>query len=431
MALPSSLTYAEMRAFMASAPVENPRIRVQSPPAPVRFVGRQPIVDEKGGLFGYELLSRSKPADAPPCDPEAATREIVDYWSTLLTNRSEGFAFVNCTRASLVDGTVSLLPSGSTILEILEDIEPDPELISACRALRKQGYRLALDDFSPLSSRAPFIELADFIKIDFLASDAKTRGEIYSMARGARVRFLAEKIETPEERAIALSEGCSLFQGYFFSRPVTVASRPLPQNQLVYLRLLATLHSRPADLGEIERLVMSDASLTYRVLRLANSVLNGLKSDITSVRGALLMVGDDAVRRMVSVAVAGALAGNRSTPVLSMALVRARFCELLAPRIGASPDELYLLGLLSLLDILLETPIECILEALPIGSEMKSALAGGPSRELLPLHLIRCLESCDWTQCEAIVRGARLGEDVVAGLYLEAVRWGSATLKKS
>jgi c-di-GMP-related signal transduction protein len=412
---------------MASAPVENSRIEAQSMPAPMHFVGRQPIVDEQGRLFGYELLSRAKPADAPPSDPEAATREIVDYW--LLTHRSEVFAFVNCTRASLVDGTVTLVPGSNTILEILEDIEPDPELMAACFALRKQGYRFALDDFSPLPSRAPLIELADFIKIDFLASDARERSEIYSMARGSRVRFLAEKIETQEARATALAEGCSLFQGYFFARPVTVASRALPHNHLVYLRLLAALRCHPADLDAIERLVLSDASLTYRVLRLANSALNGLHSDITTVRRALLMVGDDAVRRMVSVAVAGALAGNRSTPLLSMALVRARFCELLAARIGAPTDEFYLLGLLSLLDVLLETPIERILEVLPIGPEMKAALAGKPIQQLCPLHLIRCLETCDWTQCEAIVRHSGLSEQAAAALYLEALRWGSAMLQ--
>jgi c-di-GMP-related signal transduction protein len=142
-------------------------------------------------------------------------------------------------------------------------------------------------------------------------------------------------------------------------------------------------------------------------------------------------VGEDAVYRMVSVAVAGALAGDCSTPVLSMALARARFCELLAPRIGAAPDELYLLGLLSLLDVLFETPIESILEALPIAREMKAALAGEPGRQQFPLQLVRSLETCDWTQCEAIMRDARLSEDTVAGLYLEAVRWSSATLQKS
>jgi c-di-GMP-related signal transduction protein len=416
---------------MLSVPVENPLSAAHPSSHPPRFVGRQPIVDEKGRLFGYELLSRPKPADVPPADPEAATREIVDYWSMLLPAHDEGFAFVNCTRASLMDGTVTLLPSRNTVLEILENIQPDAELIASCRSLRKQGYRLALDDFSPLVSRAPLIELADFIKIDFLACDAQMRREIYSMARGSRVRFLAEKIETQEHRDIALSEGCSLFQGYFFSRPVTVASPALPQSHFIYLRLLTALHRRPTDLGEIERLVMSDASLTYRVLRLANSALYGLTSKVTSVRGALLMVGDDAVRRMVSVAVAGALAGNRFTPLLSMALIRARFCELLAPHIGAPPDELYLLGLLSLLDVLLETPIERILEALPIDPEMKSALLGKPSRRLCSLSLVRCLETCDWTECEAVVRSAGMNEDAVAGLYVEAVRWASSTLQTS
>jgi len=392
----------------------------------MRFVGRQPIVDEQGRLFGYELLFRDKPADARPSDPEAATRQIVDYWSMLPTNRSDGFAFVNCTRTSLVDGTVTLLPSSNTILEILEDIEPDAELLRACRALRKQGYRLALDDFSPDPARASLIEVADFVKVDFRASDAKTRSEIYAMVRGAGARCLAEKIETQEERGFAVEEGCSLFQGYFFARPVTIESKALPQNHLVCLRLLAALQRHPADLREIERLVMSDASMTYRVLRLANSALYGLSKEVTSVQRALMMVGDDAVRRMVSVAVATALAGNRFTPVLSMALVRARFCELLAPRIGAAEEELYLLGLLSLLDVLLETPIERILEELPIGPGMKAALAGRPSGGLCPLELVKCMESCDWPRCEAMAQAAGLSEEVVAGLYLEAVQWATS-----
>jgi c-di-GMP-related signal transduction protein len=149
-------------------------------------------------------------------------------------------------------------------------------------------------------------------------------------------------------------------------------------------------------------------------------------SDITTVRGALLMVGGDAVRRMVSVAVAGALAGHRSTPLLAMALVRARFCELLAARIGAAPDELYLLGLLSLLDVPL-APLERILKVLPVGPGMKAALAGRPSQRLCPLRVIRCLENWDWARCDAVVRAAGLSEDAVAGLCLEAVRWGSAT----
>jgi c-di-GMP-related signal transduction protein len=411
------------------APLLDPAIESAPATESRRFVGRQPIVNAHNRLFGYELLFRQEEGDASLRDPEAATRKIVDYWSTLVPEQGRGIAFVNCTRNALVDGTVTVLPAINTVLEILEDIEPDPTLLESCRTLRKLGYRFALDDFAPLPSRSPLIELAEFIKIDFLASDAKARREIYSMAAGRPIRFLAEKIETGEERRIALAEGCSLFQGYFFSRPVTVSSRVVPQNRLVYLRLLAALQRSPADLAEIERLVMSDASLCYRVLRLANSALYGLTNEITSVRGALLMVGDEAVRRMISVAVASALAGTPDTPVLSMALIRARFCELLAPTIGAQPAELYLLGMLSLLDVLLATPIDRILEALPLTAEMKAALAGKPSPWLRVLDLVRCLESCEWKECELLMSFAGLSEAAVSAFYIESVQWASATLR--
>jgi EAL and modified HD-GYP domain-containing signal transduction protein len=413
---------------MDPAVVENPIAVVVPATAPMRFVGRQPIVDRKGDLFGYELLFRTQQSDTFLSDPEEATREIVDYCSMLIPDRPQGLAFVNCTRTALVESIVTLLPSSNTVLEILENIEPDPDLIESCLALRQQGYRFALDDFSPLPSRTPLIPLADFIKIDFRTSDARARREIYSMAGGAPIQFLAEKIETYEEMRIALSEGCSLFQGYFFARPVTVASPTLPRNHLVYLRLLAALGRRPADLREIERLVMSDASLCYRVLRLANSALYGLFNEVTSVRGALLLVGDDAVRRMVSVAVAGALAGSRSTPLLSMALVRARFCESLAPHISAQPSELYLLGMLSLLELLLETPMDRILEALPIGPEMKAALSGQPGILRSALDLARCLESCEWGRCQDLLQFVGLTEGSVTALYLESVRWASTEL---
>lgn len=401
-----------------------------TPPADARrFVGRQPIVDAQSRLFGYELFFRQEEGDASARDPEAATRRVVDYWSMLVPDRACGFAFVNCTRAALVDGIVTLLPASTTVLEILEDIEPDPVLLETCHALRKLGYRFALDDFSPEPSRAPLIELAEFIKIDFLASDAASRREIYAMAAGQRLRFLAEKIETGEDMRSACAEGCSLFQGYFFSRPVTLASHPIPQNRLVYLRLLAALQRSPTDLAEIEQLVMSDPSLCYRVLRLANSALHGLSREITSVRSALLMVGDDAVRRMVSVAVASVLAGGVATPVLSMTLVRARFCELLAPAIGAPPAELYLLGMLSLLDVLLSTSIDRILEALPVAVEMKAALGGKPGPFFRVLELVHRLESCAWKECEDLLAFAGLSESAVSALYLEAVQWAAATLR--
>lgn len=397
--------------------------------APLRLLGRQPIVDAHGRLFGYELLSRSGGLNAFSGDPEQATREVVDHWLMLIPAANEGQAFVNCTRDALLDGTCTLLPPENTVLEILETIEPDPQLIDSLRSLRAQGYRFALDDFAPLPSRQPLLEFADFIKIDFLASDARARKQIYAMAAGSKSRFLAEKIESKEEMLVARSEGCSLFQGYFLSRPVIVSSRALPQNGAVWLRLLAALNRTPTDLREIENLVLADASLCYRILRLANSPLHVCLREITSLHEALLMVGEDAVRRMVTIAIAGVMAGDRAPTVAAMALVRARFCELLAPSLDQPPAQLYLVGMLSLLDVLLEIPMQRILTALPLDSNMKDALLGKPCALRRALDLALCLETCDWRHCEDLQRALGLRESFVAATYLESLRWTSQALR--
>jgi c-di-GMP-related signal transduction protein len=419
---------------MAQRPtVQDREIRDQDSPAmrpavPTCYIGRQPIVDEYCRLYGYELLFRAGTVNAFSGDPEQATQEVVDRWMMLMPDSDGTPAFVNCTRETLTEGLVTILPPAQTVLEVLEDIDPDPYLLRCCAALKKQGYRFALDDFFPDPRRAPFLEFADYVKIDFKASSPAVRQDIAEMLAGSWALRIAEKIESEEEMRVARSEGCLLFQGYFFSRPVLIASPSVPQNRLVYLRLLAALHEVPADIRTVESLVMSDASLCYRVLRLSNSAMQGHAGVISSVREALLMVGDDAVRRMVTVALAGVLCGHRPPPLVSMALARARFCELLAPSLSEQPAHLYLLGMLSLLDALLETPMPRILKTLPIGDAMKAALMGDASPLSPALDLIRALESCDWQRCETIRGSTGLVEREVAAMYIDSLRWASQAI---
>jgi c-di-GMP-related signal transduction protein len=396
---------------------------------PARYLGRQPIVDEKSRLYGYELLFRAGLANHFSGDPELATQEVVDHWMMLMPEPDETVAFVNCTRDTLVDGLVSILSPTHTVLEILETVNPDPALMKICADLRKQGYRFALDDFFPDPRRAPLLEIADFVKIDFRVSSPAIRNDIYKMLDGSWALRIAEKIETEEEMRVARGEGCLLFQGYFFSRPVLLTTHRVPQNRLVYLRLLAALHDVPANLAEVESLVMSDASLCYRLLRLANSALQGHAGVISSVREALLLVGDDAVRRMVTVALAGVLSGHRPVPLVSMALARARFCELVAPALQQQASELYLLGILSLLDALLETPMPRILKTLPICTEMKAALLGEPGGLSIALDLVRSLETCDWQQCETLRLGLGLTESAVSTMYVDSLSWVARALQ--
>lgn len=392
---------------------------------PKRFLGRQPILDAERNLFGYELFYREGKTDHFAGDPEQATREVVDHWLMLIPDGSQGTSFVNCARGAIVDGLVTLLPPESTVLEILEEVDPDPELINCCLALKAKGYRFALDGFLPRPSRAPFLALADFIKIDFMAADFLMRREIYALASGTPARLVGEKIETETQLRIAVSEGCTLFQGYFFSQPILIESRSVPRNNFVYLNLLSQLQHSPTDLRKIEKVISADAALCYRMLRLANSALQHHPGVISTIAEALLMVGEDSLRRMVTVAMTGAAGGDRSSALISMILTRARFSELLAPSLSQDPAQFYLLGMLSLLDVLLQTPFHRILQSLPISAEMKLALAGDQSPASLTLELIRSLESCDWDHAEEIQHRLGLAEGAIALMYTEALHWAS------
>jgi EAL and modified HD-GYP domain-containing signal transduction protein len=400
---------------------------------PSRFFARQPIVNARAEVMGYELLFRSGWENCFRGDPDEASREILDQLLCTdigsLTNHH--LAFVNCTREALVDRLVTLLPAETTVLEILETVEPDEELVATCIELRGMGYRLALDDFVPRPEMRPLIEIANYVKIDFRLSDARKRREIRGMMSGSRASLLAEKIEDQEEFDVARAEGCEYFQGYFFCRPKIVANREIPPNRMNYLRLLVELTRKPLNVREVIRIVKVEASLCYRLLRLANSPLWGSSGDITSVDGAYMRVGEDRFRTLVSVAASSALGHDQAPALIGLSLERARFCELVAPLVGEDPTEQFMLGLLSLLDAMLETPMQSIVNSLPLRAEAKAALLGSTNPAVVPLCLIRSFESGAWGDCARVPELTGLTEEMLAQLYVESVRWASQSLSSS
>lgn len=383
-------------------------------------------------MVGYELLFRSGWENQFSGEPDEATRTTLDNCLSMdiesLVNG--GLAFVNCTRDALVRRLVTLLPPTTTVIELLETIEPDAEVVGACLDLRQMGYRIALDDFIPRPEMQPLIEIADYVKVDFRLSDAAMRREIRQMTRHSHAALLAEKVEDEEEFLVAGSEGFTYFQGYFFCRPKIVGGRSIPPNQVNYLRLLAELTCKPLRLDHVVEIVQMEASLCYRLLRLANSPLWGVRNEVTSVRGAFMLAGEDRFRMLVSVAAASALGHNQSLALMSLSLERARFCELLAPLIGENPTEQFLLGLLSLLDAMLQTPMEAIVRSLPLRPEAREALLGAQNEAAIPLCLIRSFELGAWGDC-SLAKIPAVDEEMLAKLYVESVRWAAESIAVS
>lgn len=397
----------------------------------VRYIARQPILDRSGNVYAYELLFRDGSTNSFHGDLESATYSTVDnavmFGLEYLTAGAS--AFINCTSKVILDQLPQILPPANTVLELLETIEPTPELIEACKKLKKLGFRIALDDFIWEPRMAPLVELANYIKVDFLQLDHDQRVNLLKQLPRNAATLLAEKVETQEDYHLALEEGFRLFQGYYFCHPEMMAKRTIPANTRFHLEILQQLLNDPLDLARLCPLVESDASLAYRLLRLVNSVGFGIRREVQSIHAAMVIVGDDAFRRIATLAIASQLNSARSAEILHTALVRARFCEIAAPSCELNSTEQYLLGMLSLFPAMLQVPIDQIAPMLPLRQPIRESLSGLAHPERKVLTWLESHEHGNWPASDQLVQAQGLDGEQMARLYVEAVQWADTTMR--
>ncbi len=394
----------------------------------LRYLARQPIMDLHGRVHGYELLFRAGPEAFFRGDGDMATRTMLDNTVIFgLEKLTCGLpAFVNCTSESLIEEMVHVLPSSMTVLEILESLDPTPELIAACRKLKVSGFRLALDDFTWKPGFDPLVTMADYVKVDFLQTNAQERKNLLQRLRGVTVALVAEKIETQEEYKQACEEGFTLFQGYYFCRPALLENRKIPANRLSQIEILQALRSDVFDLHKLTRLLKRDASLTYRLLRLVNSPMCAMRQEVNSIQAALLAVGENTFRRIAMLAIASELNSGQPAEILRIAFVRGRFCELAAELYDLNTTEQYLLGMMSLLPAMLRLPMEKLAPELPLRKEICEALLGKAGTERSLLQWLESHEQGDWDVCDAVVHAYGMDEEFLVACYTEALVWAES-----
>ena len=392
-----------------------------------RFVARQPILDRSQNVFGYEILFRNGVEDYFNADPELAARSTLDSSllfgiNTLCDNKR---AFVNCTREVLFKDLITLLPPSQTVAEILETVDPEDRVIAALKRLKAAGYLIALDDFAPNDPRVPLCEFADIIKVDVRATRPEERAGMMRQFASPKCKMLAEKLETPHEFQQARAMGFVYFQGYFFCRPELVIGREVPASRLHYIRLLEMVSRTEIDMRELEKMLKQEASISYRLLRYLNSPLFGFALEIKSIRHAMAVLGEREMRRWVRLVIAVGAAEQTCSELVLMGLARARFCELLSSRLQADTD-LFLMGLLSIMDAVLEVTMDVLLEQLPVDHETKAALLEQKS-SLRPLYqLMLAQESGEWSKSSELAKQLKLPDEEVASAWWQALQWAQA-----
>ena len=398
----------------------------------LRYVARQPILNLRGRVHGYELLFRNAPEGVSSRDVNMAARTMLDnaviFGLEWLTNGLP--ALVNCTVEALTERLVLVLAPERTVLGIPASVELTTKLMDSCRELKTRGFRLALDDFTWMPKLQPLAELADYIRVDFNRFGVAER-QYLRLVNCASIAMVAKKVATQEEYGQACAEGFTLFQGEYFCHPVLLKKRKVPANRLLHFEIVRLLHHDPIDVRQVSQLVLRDASLTYRLLRLVNSPVYAIHQEVRSIESAIIAVGEQIFRRMVSLAVLSELNGDDPPEILHMALVRARFCELAAGLCRLDPAEQYLLGMLSLVPAMLRLPMEELTPSLPLRSQICEALQGTMNSERSLLAWLEFHERGDWTGCDGLVQTYNLSQEQLMQCYADSVVWAEAALRSS
>jgi c-di-GMP-related signal transduction protein len=397
-----------------------------------KFIARQPILDANQKTFGFELLFRSgMESYFRAVDPDMASSSlIVDSFllfgmQTLTDGRR---AFINFTRKLIVDRCPTFLPENQLVIEILESVEPDAEVIAACKAMHRMGYRFALDDFSYSHAHRPLLDFVDFIKVDFLSSPVSERCRLAKEFGALGIGMVAERVETHQQYREAVDMGYQFYQGYFFSRPQLLSRRDIPAFKINYQRLLHVVHSPNPEFSRIEEIIKAEPSLCFKLLRYLNSALFAFSGEIHSIRYALSLLGLKELNRWISLISLTGLCEDKPPALIINSMIRAKLCELLArpTGMGNRGTDLFLTGLLSMIDSMLDRPMREIINQLSLGNDVQEALISkNSSRIRQVLDLAIAWERGDWAEVSGLAVKLGLDESQLAEIHLQAVEWGN------
>lgn len=396
------------------------------------YVARQPIFTKNKKIHGYELLFRESLSNFfPDIDGDTATSKLLyNSFFTIGVEKITGFkvAFINFTRDLLLNRVPLMFPRERIVVEILEDVEPRKEIVDVCREISEKGYDIALDDFFYRSDMEPLIGLANTIKFDFRATPIDEMRTVVKKLAKYDVNLLAEKVETHEEFKKALKMGFSYFQGYFFCKPEIIKGRDIQSSRMNLLELMATANKKDFKFHELEKIILRDVAISYKLLRYINSVYFRTISNISSIKQAIVLLGEKGIRRFVSLIAMAKLASDKPDELIRTSIIRAKFCELIGKKDGApvNHSELFTLGLFSLIDAILDDTMESLMEKLPLSEDIKGALVHKSGKLKDYLSLTVAYETGDWEGVSKSATSLNLDEGGLPDSFMEALTWADS-----
>ncbi|MCC5826492.1 HDOD domain-containing protein [Alkalimonas sp.] len=398
------------------------------------YAARQPILDRNKELYAYELLFRDSLDNVfPDIDGDEATSKMIEgsqFSFSLEDFLGDKPGFINFTLDTLQKKYPRMLPKEQIVVEVLETIQPGKRLLAECQDLKNKGYVLALDDYEHQSVWRHFYPFIDIIKIDVLSTNIDTIHQIkQAIADFPHIKLLAEKVETNQQFETAMELGFDYFQGFFFSKPEMMQTKSLSPAQMTLAELLYETSKSEMDLTTITAVFQRDISLSYKLLRYSNSAIFKRRTEIATIKQALVVLGQAELKRFLSLLFTAQISSDKPAELMRLSMTRAKFAEGLAELHGSDSSKAYLTGMMSLMDALLDEPIESVMQKLPLAKDIKEALVEGSGVLADYLKLMQWYEHADWQQASALIEQLRLPANRVPDAYHEAINWANEQMK--
>ncbi len=393
------------------------------------YIARQPIVDGEHRLIAYELLFRHS-AYAQSAQVDTDVDAGVSVISNTLCNMGTEWllrgklAFVNMEASMLMSSFSTLLPPENVVIEVLETVRITPEILARLQELKEIGYRFALDDFQYLPESEPLLPLATYVKLDVLAHTPEDLAKLVRAIRKYPVKLVAEKVETPEQFRHCRALDFDYFQGYYFARPENIVTRVINPTHATVLQLMEKVR-KDAGIEQLELLFKKDVALTFKLLRYINSAGFGLSCEVQSIRHAVSILGMQPLYRWLSLLLVTAGTGPTSPTLARTAITRGRLCELLGKEClsRADQDNLFIVGVFSLLPALLEITMEQLLDRVVIPDSFADALLHRSGIYGPFLDLVVSVEGGDLERIENLTGVLMLSAGTVNEAHLRALTW--------
>ncbi|MBV8248992.1 MAG: EAL domain-containing protein [Comamonas sp.] len=399
----------------------------------VACIARQPIVDEKRDVYGYELFDRSTAAHAHTAASDAALLFNALSYAGAEALVGKKTVFINCTHESLSGAHLELIHPDRVVLEVPPlAADASQQDIDAClpvfEALRQRGFRLAFDQNLLRSSYASWMSMASFVKLDMQAFALEHAEKLVKLAQShTRAQVVAEKVETAEQFERMHALGVKLFQGFWFAQPQQVQARTIRPTQATIIQLI-NLVRQQASTEEIEELLKKDPTLSFNLLRFINSSGFGLSCEITSFRHAVMILGLKKLFRWAALLLTTSRVGGMPPAVGQTAVVRGRLMELLSAELlpPEESDHAFVVGVFSLLDVMLNQPMAKALESVALPQSIVDALVHNQGVFAPFLELTRACESGDDAAFARAANALQLSNHQVNWAHLQALSWADS-----